>query len=108
MSDFIPVARVEDIQPGQKRRFVVNGLAITLINLNGRFFATQDACTHESASLTGGEIVDGCLECPRHGARFDIATGAVRSLPATQPLRVFPVKVEGTSLLVSLNSHQAI
>ena len=63
-------------------------------NLDGDFYAIEDICTHDGGELTGGIIEGHEIECPRHGARFDIRTGAVLCPPAYEPTAKFPVRVE--------------
>lgn len=66
----------------------------------GEFYATDDTCTHAQASLSEGGLEGHLCICPRHGARFDVRTGAVRALPAVVPLRTYPVRVEGDAILI--------
>jgi len=65
-------------------------------------YAVQDLCTHDDGPLGEGTLVDGQIQCPRHGARFDVKTGAVGRMPAIVPIRVYPVKVEGEDVLVQI------
>jgi len=68
------------------------------------FYATTDICSHAYAELSEGYLdIDDCtIECPLHGSRFDIATGAVLTLPAYEPIATYPVRVEGEDVLVEL------
>jgi 3-phenylpropionate/trans-cinnamate dioxygenase ferredoxin subunit len=94
MSDWVDVARVNELNPGDYRVVDVDDVEIAVINCEGRFCAIEDVCTHDGGVLTGGEI-EGCqIECPRHGARFDIKTGKALSAPAYEPVATFPVRVE--------------
>ncbi len=74
---------------------------VGLANVNGEFLAFEDTCTHEEASLTEGEIFDDVVECPLHGAAFNIRTGAVESFPATRALPTFEVRIDGDDIQVS-------
>ena len=101
----VTLCRVEEIPEGEAKRFEVEGHEIALVNLGEEGFrAVGDICSHAQAYLHEGEIdVDfETIECPRHGSTFDLDTGRPESLPATQPVRVFPVKVENDDLLIEV------
>ena len=101
----VEAAKVDDIPEEEARRFVVNGKLIAIANLgDGMFYAVDDTCSHQEASLSEGEvdIDDETIECPRHGSTFDLRTGRPRTLPATVPVGTFPVKVEGDTLLIEV------
>jgi nitrite reductase/ring-hydroxylating ferredoxin subunit len=83
-----------DISPLEARAFTVAGREIVLCEVDGEVCAVDGICTHEALSLDGGEVDEGILECPWHGARYDVRTGAVRGLPATRPLRTYAVRVD--------------
>ena len=103
MASFITVAKTTDIQPGEIKSFDVNGEPVLIANWQGTLFATQDVCTHDNGTLSDGALVDGEIECPRHGGRFNPQTGAATQMPAMFPIKTFPVKVEGVSILVALD-----
>ncbi len=95
MSDWVDVAPADELQPGDFRIVDIDDVEIAVINCDGRFYAIEDVCTHDGGELTGGEI-EGCeIECPRHGARFNIKTGEALSAPAYEPIATFPVRMEG-------------
>jgi len=98
---FIRVARVEEIPPGTVKAFELDFDRVAVVNLDGEFYAISDICTHEEAYLSEGEIIDGAIECPLHGSRFDIRTGQVLALPAVMPLKTYPVKVENGEVYVA-------
>ena len=100
--DWIRVASAADVPQGGTLQVDVAGEPVCLYNLDGAFYATQDTCTHEEASLADGFIDGDCIECPLHQALFHIPTGEVRSAPATRPLRVYPVKRDGADILVRI------
>lgn len=102
MSTFITVAKLSDVPPGQMKSFQVDGHAILIANWQGTYFATQDLCTHDGGILGDGELVDGEIECPRHGARFDLRTGR-GTMPAMFPIKTFPVRVDDENIVVALD-----
>ncbi|NKB63759.1 MAG: Rieske 2Fe-2S domain-containing protein [Gammaproteobacteria bacterium] len=93
MSDWMNVVLKSDLQPGNHMVVEVEDAMIVIFNLDGGFYAIEDICTHDGSEISSGCVVDGCIECPRHGARFDIKTGAVMSPPAYEPIDTFPVQV---------------
>lgn len=103
MPNFINVAKVSDVKPGQLKTLVVEGHRVLIANWEGTYFATQDVCTHDGGPLGDGELVDGEVECPRHGGRFDLRTGAVTALPPMFPIKTYPVHVEGDDIQVAID-----
>jgi 3-phenylpropionate/trans-cinnamate dioxygenase ferredoxin subunit len=101
MGDFVVVARTSDIAPGTVKVVEVNGTSIGIANVDGQFYAFADVCTHDDGPLGEGELDEYQIECPRHGARFDVRTGAVKLLPAPTPISVYPLRVEGENILVN-------
>lgn len=99
---FVRVAATGDIKPGRALRVEIGDEPVAIFNLDGSFYAIGDTCSHEEASLSEGDVFGDCVECPLHGAEFDIKTGQARTLPAVQPVPTYPVKVEGDAILVSL------
>ena len=100
MSDWIDVARQDELPPGDWRSLDVDGAQVAVFNLNGQYYAIEDLCTHDGGALTGGAIDGEQIVCPRHGARFSIKTGAVLAPPAYEPVAVFPVRVENDMVQV--------
>lgn len=100
MAEFVRVASKSELGPDRIIRVVVGGTPIAVANTDGQYYAVQDTCTHDEASLSEGEVFDGLVECPLHGARFDLETGKVRSLPAVFPVATYEVKVEGDDIYV--------
>jgi len=94
MTDWIDVAKVEELKPGFWRVVEFDDIEVMVFNVDGEFFAIEDVCTHDGGSLSDGEL-EGCeIICPRHGARFDIKTGKVTAPPAYEDLTAFPTRVE--------------
>ena len=103
MSEFIKVAETKDIPPGRVKVVVVSDRRIALCNVDGQFFAIDDLCTHDGGPLGQGELQGDVIECPRHGARFNVRTGKVLALPAVKALNTYPVEVEGSEIRVALS-----
>ncbi len=103
MSEWFAVARAEDIPPGQCRAFDVDGRMIALVNLDGDYHAIDNICTHAYAELCNGMIIGDQIQCPLHGARFSILTGAVTAPPAYEPLNTYPVRVSGDAIEVQID-----
>lgn len=99
---WVTLGKVTEVRHGKGKKFVVEGREIAVFNVGGRFYAIEDTCTHERASLSEGEVMDNVVECPRHGARFDLATGKVLSLPAVRDVRAYRVQVEGDQIRIAL------
>lgn len=100
MAEFVTIASAGDIAPGQMRSYQVNGRQILVCNVGGRYYAIDNLCTHDGGTLDEGELDGDLVECPRHGALFDVKTGAAKALPAVQPVRSYPVQVEGDAVRV--------
>jgi 3-phenylpropionate/trans-cinnamate dioxygenase ferredoxin subunit len=93
MAAYHPIADASEIPPGATYQAVVGETEIAIYNVDGELYATQDTCSHEEASLSGGELFGHQIECPLHGARFDIRTGKALTLPAVYPIKTYPVRV---------------
>ena len=84
----------------------VEGTAIALFRTEQGIFALDDVCSHEYSRLSEGEVWEGEVYCPKHGSRFALATGAVTGLPATQPVRAWPVKIENGGIWIAWQSQK--
>jgi nitrite reductase/ring-hydroxylating ferredoxin subunit len=129
---FVEVAKTQEIPAGKMKHFEVNGKEVLLANVGGEFFATSDRCPHANARLSLGKLQGKTLICPLHFARFDISTGELLAGPAemnlgdmstfppefvqtmahmgeiiskikTYDLKVYPVKISGSSVLVNVH-----
>ena len=99
---FIKIGKVDELRPGSMKRVDINGRRMLLANVNGRFCATDDTCTHEDASLSTGSLRGELVKCPLHGSRFNVCTGEALEEPAEQNLNTYPIRVEGDNILVGL------
>jgi 3-phenylpropionate/trans-cinnamate dioxygenase ferredoxin subunit len=102
MTEFVKVARTDEIAPGQARLIDVKGKQIALFNVNGEFFAIDNMCTHEEASLAEGELSGHEVICPLHGAKFDVRTGEVLGPPAYDDVASYKVRVMGTDIEIDV------
>ena len=96
MAEWVKVGETGDWapEPGQVKVIMPRGDRIALCNVDGDFYAIDDVCTHDGGPLDQGEVFDDQIECPRHGARFDVRTGRALTLPAYLPVDTFDVRVE--------------
>ncbi len=90
----VEAARLSAVPEGESRAFTVAGHEIVLCNVEGQIYALQGMCSHEELPLDGGEVEGTTLTCDWHGATFDVCTGRATGLPATQPLKVYPTRVD--------------
>jgi len=100
MPNYIKVARAADIPPGAKKIVEVDGVEIVVVNLNGVFHALEDVCTHDGGPLGEGKLEGCALVCPRHGAKFDVRTGAALTMPAVEPAPTYAVRIQDGDVLV--------
>jgi nitrite reductase/ring-hydroxylating ferredoxin subunit len=102
----IRVGSRSELRPGKMKRVEIAGRRILLANVDGRFYAAADTCTHEDASLSNGALRGEVVMCPLHGSRFNLRTGEVMEDPAERNLETYPVRVEGEDILVSLEQAE--
>jgi nitrite reductase/ring-hydroxylating ferredoxin subunit len=102
LSDWKRVCSVLEVPPGQMKTFIVNDERVLISNLDGEIHAVEGTCTHEEADLGTGFLLGNEVTCPLHLSRFDLKSGEVLSPPATEPLRVFNLKVENSDVFVEV------
>jgi 3-phenylpropionate/trans-cinnamate dioxygenase ferredoxin subunit len=100
----VVLCRRDELGSGEARRFDVAGHRVALVRIDDDFYAIGDRCSHEDFSLAEGEVwtEDREIECARHGSTFDLVTGQACSLPATKPVPVYDVEVDGDDVAVVL------
>ena len=98
----VKVCKAGDLAPGMATRAMLDGTPVAIFNADGTYYALGDTCSHEEASLSEGELYpEDCeVECPKHGAVFNLETGQPRTLPATRPVPVFATKIVDGDLYV--------
>ena len=99
---YVPVAQVQELAPGQVKIVEAGGQKIALCNVGGTFHAIEDRCSHDNGPLGEGVLQGKLLECPRHGAQFDVTNGRPVTLPAVVPVKQFSVKIEGEQIFVEV------
>jgi 3-phenylpropionate/trans-cinnamate dioxygenase ferredoxin component len=99
--EFVSACSVDDVDEGGAIRVVIDGVPIAIVRSDGAIYAIHDVCSHANVPLSEGEIDDTTIECWLHGSRFDLVTGAPTGLPATKPVPVYPVKIEGNDVYVA-------
>jgi len=106
MSEFVAVAKTGEVSDPGSLLVEVDERLVVLIHAAGHFYALDDVCTHDGGPLSEGPIdaSEGSIACPRHGAKFDVKTGAAMTMPATKPTVSHEVKLEGDQVLVRLNN----
>lgn len=100
MTNFVKVATVDEIAPGERKFVDFDEVTVAIFNVDGRFYAIEDVCTHDGGPLADGNVYGHEIECPRHGALFDLRDGSVVSMPAVVPVPAYQVKVEGKDIYI--------
>ncbi len=103
MTKFVPVAKTTEIADGQRMLLEVDDQLVILFQVGNDYFCIDDVCTHDGGTLSDGDQEGFEIECPRHGARFDIRSGKALCMPATQDTRNHQVQVDGDSILVRIS-----
>lgn len=101
--EFVEICTVDEITPDERLNIEIDNTALILFQIDDQYYAIGDVCTHDNGPLGEGEQ-EGCCKivCPRHGARFDIKTGAVKSMPAVKPIPTYPVRVENNLIFIGI------
>ena len=103
MTDFVDAGAAAEIPEGEARVIELAGKSIAICHVEGAgYFAIENRCSHDDGPLGEGELVDDRIECPRHGALFDVRSGDAKTLPAVRPVTTYEVRVEGDEIKVSL------
>jgi 3-phenylpropionate/trans-cinnamate dioxygenase ferredoxin subunit len=95
VSELIDVCNEDELPPGAIRTVEADDVEIMVVNCNGELFAIEDRCSHDDGPLAEGSVDEASctVECPRHGAVFDLRNGIPRTLPAYVPVDSYPVVV---------------
>lgn len=90
------------IEPGRVVSIEVDGRRIAVCQVDGQYYAIDDLCSHDGGPLDQGEVRDHEIECPRHGARFDVRSGRALCLPAVRPIKTYPTRLAGDAVEVEV------
>ena len=101
MADFTRVAKVDEVEKGKCKHFVVNGKNIALFNDEGKFFATENECPHQGGPLSEGDFANGVVTCPWHNWKFDVKTGDCTVIDTINVV-TFKTKVENDEVFVKV------
>lgn len=101
MTDFLTVAQASELSPGERMIVQLGRTWVAVFNVDGQFYAIQDVCTHDGGPLAEGKLIGCEIECPRHGARFDIRDGRVTAPPALVPVPVYDVRIQDGQIQVA-------
>ena len=96
------VAKESDIKAGTAEVVEAGGKRLALCNTGAGFYAIDDMCTHDRGPLDQGKLIGNRIECPRHGAQFDVTTGRAVVLPAVRPVKTYPTRVENGDIEVEV------
>jgi|Deesub1362A_J573_1020465.scaffolds.fasta_scaffold13359_3 3-phenylpropionate/trans-cinnamate dioxygenase ferredoxin subunit len=100
--EYVTVATLDELPEGGRLLLEIDGHSLALFRIAGEYFAIADLCSHDDGPVAEGEIFDHQIECPRHGARFDLRTGKALTLPAVVDIPAYPVRLQGEEIQVGL------
>lgn len=101
-AQMIEVGGLDELPEGTVKVVEADGRRIALCNYAGQVYAIDDVCTHDRGPLGQGELIGKEIECPRHGARFDVTSGAATRLPAVRPVQTYAVHVKDGRISVEV------
>ena len=100
MTDFVRVASLADLPPGERFLVDFEELTVAVFNVGGEYYCIEDVCTHDGGPVAEGPLDGYAIACPRHGALFDLRDGSVLSMPAVVPVPTYEVRIEGNDILI--------
>ncbi|MDA2919297.1 non-heme iron oxygenase ferredoxin subunit [Desulfobacterota bacterium AH_259_B03_O07] len=103
MNDFVKVAKISEILPGEVKSYLVENEVIAICNVEGKFYALKDECTHMEFPLSDGLLEGETITCAHHGAEFDVRSGEALCMPAVEPVDTYELKVDGEDIYVLLD-----
>ena len=103
MASWVSAGRADNLAPGKVRMVFDGRNRLAVCNVDSSYYCIDDVCTHDGGSLDQGELEGNEIECPRHGARFDVTTGRATCMPAVVPVKVYPVRVENGEIQIQVD-----
>lgn len=100
-ANFVTVATTDDLNPGERIVVELGQQWVAIFNVEGKYYAIEDVCTHDDGPLAEGELRGCVIECPRHGATFDITSGKVLSAPALVDVITYRVQILGNEVQIA-------
>lgn len=102
MPEWVAVINESEFPPNGRKAFVIQGIPVAIFKLNNSYYAIHNQCTHENFPLDDGELEADLIICPRHGAKFCIKTGEVKSAPAFEDLTTYPLRIENGVIQIQI------
>jgi 3-phenylpropionate/trans-cinnamate dioxygenase ferredoxin subunit len=106
VANFVKVAEVGELAPGDVKGVEVDGVQVALVNLEGAYYALADECSHRGGYLSEGDVDGDLLFCPVHAGSFDIRTGRPVDSPPVEPVATYPVRIEGSEIQVDVGNRE--
>ena len=105
MPETLTVCPIDQLPPGERKLVEWEDMEILVVNCDGDIYAIEDRCSHDDGELGEGTLhTDRCaVECPRHGALFDLKSGKPLTLPAYQSVETFPVRLDGDTITLEVD-----
>jgi len=100
LGEFVKVAETTEVPPSKMKKVAVDGEEILIVEVEGKYYAIGNKCTHRGGDLSKGSLSGRVVKCPRHGAKFDVTTGEAATGPAKKSEPTFEVRVEGKNILI--------
>jgi 3-phenylpropionate/trans-cinnamate dioxygenase ferredoxin subunit len=101
---FVRACSTEEVASGTALAVTVDDVTVAVVHDEDEWYAVYDECSHAAIPLSEGDVEGAQIECWLHGSRFDLRTGKPTNLPATEPVAIYPVRVEGDDVLVDVHS----
>ena len=97
------VAAADELEAGERRSIFVDDIPALLVRLDDDYYVIEDVCSHDGQPLSDGPVIECSIQCPRHGAKFDLQTGEALCMPATRGIRAFKVEVRDDGIWAAMS-----
>ncbi|PYE54822.1 non-heme iron oxygenase ferredoxin subunit [Deinococcus yavapaiensis] len=94
------VGKVDELTEGSQTEVKVDGKSVLVVCYEGQYYALRNNCSHKDYPLKGGDVDMGRITCEKHGAKFELATGKAKTLPAVKPVQIYKTQIDGEELFV--------